>query len=167
MEAEREVYRRRRFADAALARGDRDDRPYPRDRAALLHRVWPRRSGGWSMSGMRGRAVSRGTGRRFCLSRQHCGHRENIGQDLDGLLGGLAQRFEARTALWLDLDCEADIAVADDEARDHAERDDVSALFGIADLPQRIQNPLLGDLGHVVLPAGAADPFRFGPAGTT
>src|SRR5258708_1369202 len=43
------------------------------------------------------------------------------GQRLDGHLRGLAQRFETWPPLGLDLDREADIAIADDDAGDHVE----------------------------------------------
>ena len=70
------------------------------------------------------RRLRGGARRRSGLGGQHRGHREDSGHDLDGLLGRLAQRFEARPALGLDLDREADIALADDHARHHAEGDD-------------------------------------------
>src|ERR1700724_3710916 len=71
------------------------------------------------------------------LRRQHRRHRKHAGQRLDGFLGCLPQRFETRAALALDLDREGDIAVANDEARYHAERDDVGALVGIGDAAGR------------------------------
>ena len=88
---------------------------------------------------------------RLRLGGQHRGHRQHARQRLDRLLGRLAQRLEARPALGLDLDGKADIAVADDDPRDHAERDDVGALVGVAHLPQRVEDLSLGDGGHRVL----------------
>src|SRR6516164_8015926 len=76
-------------------------------------------------------APTPGAAPRRCLRRQHRGHRKHAWQRFDGLLGCLPQRFETGAAFALDLDRECDIAVANDEARYHAERDDVGALLGI------------------------------------
>jgi len=69
----------------------------------------------------------------------------------------LAQRLQLRSALALDLDREGDIAVADDEARDHAEGDDIGAPVGIGDMAQSIEDLSFGDATHFILsaPAGA------------
>ena len=103
----------------------------------------------------RGRAAAR---RR--LRRQHRGHRKHAGQRLDGLLGCLPQRFETRAALALDLDREGDIAVANDETRYHAERDDVGALVGIGDAAQRVEDLSFGDGTHFILLARRAGRSR-------
>ena len=85
------------------------------------------------------------------LRGQDRGDRQHPGQRFDGLLGGFAQRFEARAALGLDLDRKADIAVADDDARYHPERDDVPGLVGIAHRGQRVEDLSLGDC-HSLFP---------------
>ena len=56
------------------------------------------------------------------------------------LLGGRLAR--------VDLEGEADIAVAHDHARHHSERDHVLALRRVLDPGERRQNLLLGDLRH-------------------
>src|SRR5208282_6156635 len=84
---------------------------------------------------------------RPCLGGQDRGDRQYSGQRLDGSFGGLAQRLEARATLGLDLDREADIAVADDEARYHPERDNVPALVRIPHPSQRVEDLSLGN-GH-------------------
>ena len=129
LQRQREIGGDRRFADAALARGDRDDRAHARRERGFAPRPAGLRRRGVPVARARGGGA--GIARRAArLGGQDRGHRQHAGQRLDRLLGGLAQRFEARAALGLDLDRKADIAVADDDARDHAERDDVAALSG-------------------------------------
>ncbi len=55
----------------------------------------------------------------------------------------LAQRFETRASLRLDLDGEADMAIANLDARHHAQADDVAAALRILHLAQRRENPFL------------------------
>src|SRR5262245_34159341 len=111
--------------------------------------------------GGRRRAARAGAG----LGGQHRGHRDDPGQRLDRRLGRLAQRFEARPALGLDLDREPDIAVAHDDPGHHAQRDDVAAPLGVAHPPQRVENLSLGDGGHDILPGGGRNvPEIGGPA---
>src|SRR6266481_2922675 len=74
--------------------------------------------------------------------------------------GGLAQRLKARAALGLDLDREADIAVADDDPRYHPERDDVRAPVGVAHCGQRVENFFLGN-GHSLIPSDGLEVTAF------
>jgi hypothetical protein len=85
-----------------------------------------------------------GAAPRLRLGRQHRGHRYHSRQGLDRLLGGLAQRFEARAALRLDLDRKPDIAIAHDKTRHHAERNDVAVLVGVAHARQRGKHLFVG-----------------------
>src|SRR5262249_31254004 len=94
------------------------------------------------------------------LRGQNGSNRQDARQDLDRLLGRLAQRVEPRSALGFDLDRKTDIAVADDHPGDHAEGHDVVTLVGITDLAQRVQDLLLGNRFHVVLHGAAAEPGR-------
>ena len=66
----------------------------------------------------------------------------------DRLFGRLAQRFGAGAARCGDFDGEADIAVLDCQAADHAERYQILALFGVADPAQRLQDPFFVYLRH-------------------
>ena len=133
LQAEREVGGDRRFADPALARGDGDDRADPGDRAALrpMRRMRCRCAPGPGCCARRWRR-RRDPAPRCGLRGQHRGHREHPRHRVDGALGGLAQRLEPRPALGLDLDRKGDVAVADRDPRDHAERDDVGAALGVA-----------------------------------
>jgi hypothetical protein len=79
---------------------------------------------------------------------EHGADRQHAVERFDGFLGSFAQRFQTRPALRVDLDGEDDMTVARLDARHHAEADDVAAAIGIADLAQRGENPLLGDLTH-------------------
>ncbi len=90
------------------------------------------------------------------LGGQHRGDRQHAGQRLDRLFGGLAQRLQARAALGLDLDREGDIAVADCDPRNHAERDDVAAASGSAIAGKRVEDLSFGD-GHLI-PQSAGRP---------
>ncbi len=87
------------------------------------------------------------------LRGQHRRHREHAGQRVDRLLGRLAQRLQPRAALGLDLDREGDIAVADRDPRDHAERHDVAAAVGVGDGREGVEDLLFGD-GHVIPQSG-------------
>jgi len=91
-------------------------------------------------------------GARRLLRGEDGGHREHAGQRLDRLLGGAAQRLQLRPALRLDLDGEADMALAQLHARYHAEADDILAAVGIDDLAQRGEHLLLGQSAHGGLP---------------
>ena len=107
------------------------------------------------------RRAGAAAGRR--LRGQHRRHRKHPRELLHGLFRRLAQRLEPRAALALDLDRKGDIAVADDEPRDHSERDDVGALVGIRHPAQRIEDLSFGDGAHFILPAGAADSTAAAP----
>ena len=89
---------------------------------------------------------------------QHRGHREDARQGLDDLLGLFAQRFEAGAPRRFDLDREPDITVAHDDARHHAERDDVGAPVRVAHRPQRVEN-----LFSVIAIAAPATPVHHNP----
>src|SRR5579883_2132246 len=95
---------------------------------------------------------------RRALGGQYRGHRQDPGQRLDRLLRRLAQRFETRSALGIDLDRKGDVAVADCDARYHPEADDVAVSVGVANMPQRLKDLLFGDGGHLWSPPG--DPPR-------
>ena len=129
---QREVDGDRRFADAALAGGDRDDGAARRAPAALppapARRLCVR-----VRVRLRARAAGARAGLR--LGGQHRRDREHAGERLDRALGRLAQRLElAAPRCAVDLDREADMAVAQLHARDHAEAHDVLAAVGIDDL---------------------------------
>ena len=67
------------------------------------------------------------------------------GQLLHHLLGGLAERFELRGPRRIDGDGEIDLAAADDDLGDEAERDDVVAEIGPFDVLQRVEHALFED----------------------
>ena len=71
-----------------------------------------------------------------------CG--QDMGQGFDGFFRGLAQRLEFCATLRINLEGKAHIAVLDDEAADHAERNDVAAAIGVANATQRLENLLFG-----------------------
>jgi hypothetical protein len=80
--------------------------------------------------------LARRSRRRRLLRGEHRGHRQHARQRVDRFLRGDAQRLELGAALRVDLDREADMAVAHRQALDHAERDDVLAAVRIGDLLQ-------------------------------
>jgi len=79
---------------------------------------------------------------------QHGGHRGDAFQIVNGLLGGLAQRLHGGTLARVDLDGEADVAVLDDEAGNHAQADDVLALAGLLNRLQGRQYRSLANATH-------------------
>ena len=138
---QREIGGGGRFADAALARGDGDDRSTPGTSgfcglAAGPGRAWP-----WPGRGRRSRAAPPAL-----LGGQHRRDRQHAGQRLDRLFRRLAQGSSLGPRSRLDLDRKGDMALAHLQARDHAKADDVLAAVGIAHLGQRRQDSLLGDV---------------------
>ena len=89
-------------------------------------------------------AVSLRAGRGL-LGGQHGADREHARQDVDRLLGRLAQRLEPGGARRLDLEREGDMAVAHGEAGNHAEADDIAAALAVAHAAQRVEDLLLAN----------------------
>ena len=120
--------------------------PLPEATATIVLHAGHERLAGPGLSGppARGRAPAARCGgagaARMSLRGQHRGDRQDAGQGLDRLLGRLAQRLEMRPALRVDLDREADMAVAHDEPRHHAQADDVLAAVGIEHAAQRVEH---------------------------
>ena len=82
------------------------------------------------------------------LGGEHRGDRGHAGERHHRRLAGGAQRLLGGSLARVDLEGEADIAVAHDHARHHSERDHVLALPRVLDPGERRQNLLLGDLRH-------------------
>ena len=80
-------------------------------------------------------------------------------QRLDRLLAGLAQGLLTLAVPGVDLDGEADIALLDDEAGDHATLDHALAAVVVDDGGERLENLGFADLRHGIRP------FRNGFAG--
>ena len=153
LQREREIDRRRRLADAALARGDGDDVGDAR------HPAWPvaRIAGGTRLGegrALRGcrlalsvAAAARDAGRTVC--RQRHDHAVDTGKRFHHALGGLAQSFELARAARIDGDGEIDLALVDDDLGDEALRDDVGAEVRAFDPLQRFEHALFaGSFGH-------------------
>ena len=70
------------------------------------------------------------------MGRQDRRHAQHAGKGVHRLLGRLAQRLKLRPALGIDLDGKGDMAVADGQAGDHAQTDDVAAAIRVADPAQ-------------------------------
>src|SRR5690242_10744011 len=90
-------------------------------------------------------------GARRLLRGQDGGDRKHIVERLDRFFRGPAQGFELRSALRIDLDGKTDMALAQLQAGDHAEADDVLAAIGIDDLAQRREHALLAQSAHAGL----------------
>ena len=86
------------------------------------------------------------------LGGQHRGDREHAGQPLDRDLAGLAQRLLGRALGRVDLEREADIAVAHDDAADEVGGNDGPPAVRVHDIGQRRQNLFLGDRRHRFAP---------------
>ena len=134
---------RRRLADPALARGHRDNVvDAVEGESAVAPRLGcPRRRGDRAGPGGR-RLVGRPVGG------QHRRHRDDTGQGGNRFFGLLSQRLERGTPFRIDFDGEQNVAIADGQARDHAQRDDVVVPLRIANGPQCGQNVVLGCLAH-------------------
>jgi hypothetical protein len=142
-EPHREVHRGGGLADAALARGHRDDRAHALGERALRGGV------GGGLLGGRGPARGRSArARSGALGRQHRRHGGHAGEFAHGRLGGAADRLEGLALIRTHLDGETDIRVLDDEARDHTRRDDVLVGLGRANATQRRQHRLAIDRAH-------------------
>ena len=142
-ERQREVGGGGGFADAAFARGDRDDGAARRARGFAAAAA-AARPGGCARPARP--AAPRGASAvRTAVDREHAGQR------LDRLLRGLAQRLEPRPALALDLDREGDMAVAHVHARDHAERDDILPVSGSLTRLSAARTSSLGDSPMLLL----------------
>ncbi len=140
-EGEGEVDRGRRFADAALAAGHRDDEADPGGKRLLGLRRLLRASlvlAGPGLLRRRGRAVGGQDG----------GDGDDPVEGKHRLFGGFADRLHRRAFLRADLDGETHVAVADDQARDHAERDDILAAFGVEDPLKPLSHLGFADLRH-------------------
>ena len=111
---------------------------------------WP--CGGWLRGAAPRRggacAPSRGAAAGGALGGEHRGDRGHAGERHHRRLAGGAQRLLGGSLARVDLEGEADIAVAHDHARHHSERDHVLALPRVLDPGERRQNLLLGDLRH-------------------
>ena len=154
LQPQRQIGGDRRFADPALARGNGDDRADTGDGAALgsRHRRMSRGAARTRRTGGRAR-LRRHPAPRRGLRGQHRRHREHAGHRVDRFLRRLTQGFQPRAALGLDLDREGDIAVADRDPRDHAERHDVRPAVGVGDGREGVADLLFGD-GHVIPQSG-------------
>ncbi|MEJ0042564.1 MAG: hypothetical protein WDM81_10255 [Rhizomicrobium sp.] len=91
----------------------------------------------------------RGLGRRRLVRREHRGHRQHAGQRRDRVLAGLAQRRGAGAASRIDLDREADMAVAQHQALDDVLLHHAAAADRIDDLVERLQHRVASRMGHV------------------
>ena len=89
-----------------------------------------------------------GTALDIALGGQDRRDRQHPRQIVNRLFGGLAQRLQIGAARRFHFDGEGHMAVLDGNAGDHAEADDVGLLVGVVDVLQRLDDLLLGDLGH-------------------
>ena len=108
-ETERQVDRRRRFADAALARGDGDDRGHAGQQigARLRGLALAALATGAGLCGLRGRRARFA----FFLGRQHGGHGQNAVHGMDRFFRLFADVFHLAGAGRIDLDGEGDVSV--------------------------------------------------------
>ncbi len=183
LEAEREIDGGRRFADAALARGDCNQVLDARHARHLARGGCLRgrscRSGRGSV-GMRGRAAAAASGtclldaaalwgarrRRTAAARRfRCQHRRDAlhaGNVLHDLFRCLAQRFEFSRLVRMDGDREIDLVVAEQDFGDKTEINDVALEVGTFDPLQLIENLGLGNR-HLLSSRGiraALPPYR-------
>ncbi len=148
LQGQRQIDRRRRFADAALAARHRDD---GMDAGNSRFGCRCLLAGGCVSRGLMTMGVRGGCRRGLAgrpLGGQHGGDRENAGQGGDGLLRLGAQPLELGRSRPVDLEGEGDMATAQRQARYHAEIDDIASAIGIGDGLEGGQHRGLACLDH-------------------
>ncbi len=144
MQRQGEIDRGRRFADAALAAGHRDDvSDAGQAKLAAARLGVPVGVTGAVLVAGAGRALGRWL-RGRTMGGQHGADAEDARHLQDRLLGRLAQGLQFRAFLGVDLDGEGDVAVAQRQAVHHAGANDVAApvaaVRGQGDLAQHVQH---------------------------
>ena len=134
LQAQRQIYRHRRFADAALAAGDRDDG------ADAGNARW------------RGRAALAVVGRAgdfgVLVCGQHRGDRQHAGKGVHCVLAGLAQGLGLASARGCDLQGKTDMAVLQHQALDHVLLHDAAPALRVDDVVKRLQHIVSCRLRH-------------------
>ncbi len=137
-QGQRQIDRRGRFADTALARSHGDDGPNVRQQAAAL--------------GARGRTgVGGGGGRRrfLALGGQHHRCREHARHLVNEFFHLFAKRLQTRPALGIDLERKRHVAVLYPQPLDHSKTDDVLIALLVDDATKSVDDLLFGNFHHL------------------